>query len=43
VTPEWWLLSILPLAFAALTVEMLFRIVGSGSPSGAADDAVSTG
>ncbi len=35
VTPEWWLLSILPIAFTALTVEMLFRMpcAGSGSPS----------
>src|SRR6478736_6544576 len=26
VTPEWWLLSALPLAFLALTLEMLFRM-----------------
>jgi TRAP-type C4-dicarboxylate transport system permease small subunit len=44
VTPEWWLLSILPLAFAALTLEMLFRMrrlyLGPRAPR---DDAVSTG
>src|SRR3979490_302248 len=26
VTPEWWLLSALPVAFLALSVEMLFRM-----------------
>ena len=44
VTPEWWLLSILPLAFTALTIEMLFRMrrlyLGERAPR---DDAVSTG
>ena len=44
VTPEWWLLSVLPLAFLALSVEMLFRMhrlyVGERAPR---DDAVSTG
>jgi TRAP-type transport system small permease protein len=44
VTPEWWLLSILPLAFTALTVEMLFRMrrlsLAERAPR---DDAVSTG
>jgi len=44
VTPEWWLLSVLPLAFAALTLEMLFRMrrlyLGPRAPR---DDAVSTG
>ncbi len=44
VTPEWWLLSILPLAFTALTVEMLFRMrrlwLAERTPR---DDAVSTG
>src|SRR4051812_34910216 len=43
ITPEWWLLSVLPLAFALLTVEMLFRmrrLVGARAPR---DDAVSTG
>jgi TRAP-type C4-dicarboxylate transport system permease small subunit len=44
VTPEWWLLSVLPLAFLALTVEMLFRMhrlyTGERAPR---DDAVSTG
>src|SRR6266404_7804084 len=44
ITPEWWLLSVLPLAFTALTVEMLFRMrrlyFGPRTPR---DDAVSTG
>src|SRR5260221_6291390 len=44
VTPEWWLLSILPIAFTALTVEMLFRMrrlwLAERAPR---DDAVSTG
>jgi len=44
ITPEWWLLSVLPLAFAALTLEMLFRMrrlyLGPRAPR---DDAVSTG
>ncbi len=44
ITPEWWLLSALPLAFLALTVEMLFRMrrlyLGPRTPR---DDAVSTG
>ena len=44
VTPEWWLLTMLPLAFAALTVEMLFRMrrlwLAERAPR---DDAVSTG
>ena len=44
VTPEWWLLSVLPLAFGALTVEMLFRMrrlwLAERAPR---DDAVSTG
>jgi TRAP-type C4-dicarboxylate transport system permease small subunit len=44
ITPEWWLLSVLPLAFAALTAEMLFRMrrlyLGPRTPR---DDAVSTG
>jgi TRAP-type C4-dicarboxylate transport system permease small subunit len=44
ITPEWWLLSVLPLAFAALTAEMLFRMrrlyLGPRAPR---DDAVSTG
>src|SRR5678816_3381545 len=26
VTPEWWLLSVLPAAFVCLTLEMLFRM-----------------
>lgn len=44
VTPEWWLLSVLPVAFLALSLEMLFRMRrlarGERSPRG---DAVSTG
>ena len=44
VTPEWWLLSALPVAFAVLTLEMLFRMrrlhLGPRTPR---DDAVSTG
>jgi TRAP-type C4-dicarboxylate transport system permease small subunit len=44
VTPEWWLLSVLPIAFAALALEMAFRMrrlyLGERAPR---DDAVSTG
>lgn len=44
VTPEWWLLSALPVAFAALTLEMVFRMrrlyLAERAPR---DDAVSTG
>jgi TRAP-type C4-dicarboxylate transport system permease small subunit len=44
VTPEWWLLSVLPVAFLALSIEMLFRMrrlaLGVRAPR---DDAVSTG
>jgi TRAP-type transport system small permease protein len=44
VTPEWWLLSVLPVAFLALSIEMLFRMrrlaLGERAPR---DDAVSTG
>ena len=44
VTPEWWLLSALPVGFLALTVEMAFRMRrlsrGERAPR---DDAVSTG
>jgi TRAP-type transport system small permease protein len=44
VTPEWWLLSALPLAFLALSIEMLFRMrrlyLGERAPR---NDAVSTG
>jgi TRAP-type C4-dicarboxylate transport system permease small subunit len=44
VTPEWWLLSALPLAFAALTLEMLFRMRRLAAAERAPrDDAVSTG
>ena len=44
VTPEWWLLSALPLAFFALTVEMLFRMRRLAlAPRAPRDDAVSTG
>lgn len=44
VTPEWWLLTVLPVAFTCLTVEMLFRMrrlwLAERAPR---DDAVSTG
>jgi TRAP-type transport system small permease protein len=44
VTPEWWLLSVAPVAFLALSLEMLFRMrrlaLGERAPR---DDAVSTG
>ena len=44
VTPEWWLLTVLPVAFACLTIEMLFRMrrlwLAERTPR---DDAVSTG
>jgi TRAP-type transport system small permease protein len=44
VTPEWWLLSALPLAFMALSLEMAFRMrrlyLAERAPR---DDAVSTG
>ena len=44
VTPEWWLLIALPIAFTALTIEMLFRMrrlyLAERAPR---DDAVSTG
>jgi TRAP-type C4-dicarboxylate transport system permease small subunit len=44
VTPEWWLLGVLPVAFLALSIEMLFRMrrlaLGERAPR---DDAVSTG
>jgi TRAP-type C4-dicarboxylate transport system permease small subunit len=44
VTPEWWLLAPLPVAFALLAVEMLFRmrrlVQGERAPR---DDAVSAG
>ena len=44
VTPEWWLLCVLPVAFALLTLEMVFRMrrlyLGPRAPR---DDAVSTG
>jgi TRAP-type transport system small permease protein len=44
VTPEWWLLSALPIAFAALSIEMLFRMRRlARGPRGPRDDAVSTG
>ena len=44
VTPEWWLLSALPLAFFALTLEMLFRMRRLAlAERGPRDDAVSTG
>jgi TRAP-type transport system small permease protein len=44
ITPEWWLISILPAAFLVLSVELLFRMrrlyVGARAPR---TDAVSTG
>jgi TRAP-type transport system small permease protein len=44
VTPEWWLLAPLPVAFALLAIEMLFRmrrlVLGERAPR---DDAVSAG
>ena len=44
VTPEWWLLSVLPIAFTCLTIEMFFRMrrlwLAARAPR---DDAVSTG
>lgn len=44
VTPEWWLLSVLPLGFLALSIEMLFRMrrlaLAERAPR---EDAVSTG
>lgn len=44
VTPEWWLLSVLPLAFLALTLEMSFRMRRLWlAPRAPRDDAVSTG
>ncbi|HUL93234.1 MAG TPA: TRAP transporter small permease [Burkholderiales bacterium] len=44
VTPEWWLLSVLPVAFAALSIEMLFRMRRLAlSERAPRDDAVSTG
>jgi TRAP-type C4-dicarboxylate transport system permease small subunit len=44
ITPEWWLLSVLPLAFVALTIEMLFRMRRLYlAPRAPRDDAVSTG
>ena len=44
VTPEWWLLSVLPVAFVALTIEMLFRMRRLAAAERAPrDDAVSTG
>jgi TRAP-type C4-dicarboxylate transport system permease small subunit len=44
VTPEWWLLTALPLAFLALTLEMLFRMRRLAlSERAPRDDAVSTG
>ena len=43
-TPEWWLLSVLPITFACLTLEMLFRMRRLWfAPRAPRDDAVSTG
>jgi len=44
VTPEWWLLIALPIAFTALTIEMLLRMRRlSHAERTPRDDAVSTG
>jgi TRAP-type C4-dicarboxylate transport system permease small subunit len=44
VTPEWWSLAPLPLAFALLAVEMVLRMVRlHAGPRRARHDAVSTG
>jgi len=44
VTPEWWLLSLLPVGFLFLSAEMLFRMRRlSQSERAPRDDAVSTG
>ena len=44
ITPEWWLLCVLPLAFLALTLEMFFRMRRLYlAPRAPRDDAVSTG
>ena len=44
ITPEWWLLSALPVAFLALTLEMFFRMRRLYlAPRAPRDDAVSTG
>jgi TRAP-type C4-dicarboxylate transport system permease small subunit len=44
VTPEWWLLCALPVAFVALTIEMLFRMRRLWhAPRTPREDAVSTG
>ena len=44
VTPEWWLLSVLPVAFLAISIEMLFRMRRLAAAERAPrDDAVSTG
>ena len=44
ITPEWWLLSVLPVAFLALSLEMVLRMrrlaLAERAPR---DDAVSTG
>jgi TRAP-type transport system small permease protein len=44
ITPEWWLLSVLPAAFVLLTLEMFFRMRRLYlAPRTPRDDAVSTG
>ncbi len=44
ITPEWWLLSVLPVAFVLLTLEMCFRMRRLYlAPRTPRDDAVSTG
>jgi TRAP-type transport system small permease protein len=44
VTPEWWMLAPLPVAFALLSCEMLFRMARlQAGPRGPRHDAVTTG
>jgi TRAP-type C4-dicarboxylate transport system permease small subunit len=44
VTPEWWSLAPLPVAFALLSVEMVLRMARlHAGPRGPRHDAVSTG
>jgi len=44
VTPEWWLLAPLPIAFALLAIEVLFRIRRlAASEQGPREDAVTAG
>jgi TRAP-type C4-dicarboxylate transport system permease small subunit len=44
VTPEWWSLAPLPVAFVLLSIEMVFRLARlHAGPRGPRQDAVSTG